>query len=237
MTNKLPVVGRRYKLRNQLGSGNGDIVMVVSVEKDFSCKVYFEKFDRVADQPLSLASFCNICEELPEDNLHKPVDFESKEVNEELVREALVKGISQMKQFNERMDRQYPNSIDKAGEWVKCPYSPATPKFNKWFKKIFNCCPITGKKLEEVNEVLNPADLKKEEVNQVERALEKLKLKLHEFEGDHSGWCESQYHYDLFGSITNLINALDNQKNSYQLKPEPKTDIKEERVEPVMIVM
>lgn len=71
MTNKLPVVGRRYKLRNQLGSGNGDIVMVVSVEKDFSCKVYFEKFDRVADEPLSLASFCNICEELPEDNLQE----------------------------------------------------------------------------------------------------------------------------------------------------------------------
>ena len=71
MTNKLPVVGRRYKIRNRLGSGNGDIVMVVSVEKDFSCKIYFEKFDRVSDDSLPLASFCNICEELPEDNLQK----------------------------------------------------------------------------------------------------------------------------------------------------------------------
>jgi|TARA_R110000868_G_scaffold29030_1_gene107932 hypothetical protein len=63
MVNKIPVVGKRYKLRNQLGSGNGDIVMVVSVDKDFSCKVYFEKNDSVSSDPLPLASFCNICEE------------------------------------------------------------------------------------------------------------------------------------------------------------------------------
>jgi len=68
MTNKIPVVGKRYKIRNQLGSGNGEIVMVVSVDKDFFCKLYFEKSDSVCSELLPLASFCNICEELPQDN-------------------------------------------------------------------------------------------------------------------------------------------------------------------------
>jgi hypothetical protein len=71
MTNKIPVVGRRYKLRNQFGKGNGEIVMVVSVDKDFSCKLYLEKRGGVCSDPLPLASFCNICEELPEDSLQE----------------------------------------------------------------------------------------------------------------------------------------------------------------------
>jgi len=86
MENKLPVVGKRYKLRNQLGSGNGDIVMVVSVDNDFSCKLYFEKSDSVSSDPLPLASFCNICEELPDSNSQKPeevqVDLDKKKVSE-----------------------------------------------------------------------------------------------------------------------------------------------------------
>lgn len=71
MTNKLPVVGKRYKLRNQFGKGNGEIVTVVSVDKDFSCKLYLEKRGGVCSDPLPLASFCNICEELPEDSLQE----------------------------------------------------------------------------------------------------------------------------------------------------------------------
>ena len=47
------------------------------------------------------------------------IKVESSAVNSitpmELVKEALVKGISQMKQFNERMDRQYPNSVAYVG--------------------------------------------------------------------------------------------------------------------------
>lgn len=71
MTNKMPMVGRRYKLRNQFGKGNGEIVIVVSVDKDFSCKLYLEKRGDVCSDPLPLASFCNICEELAEDNLQE----------------------------------------------------------------------------------------------------------------------------------------------------------------------
>lgn len=131
----MPVVGRRYKLRNQFGKGNGEIVMVVSVDKDFSCKLYLEKRGGVCSDPLPLASFCNICEELPEDNL--------QETEEE---------------------------------------------------------PTTKKNL------------------QVERALEELKLKL-----KNDFWCESQYHYQLFDSITNLIDALEAEK-TLMSKSEPKVD-------------
>jgi hypothetical protein len=63
------------------------------------------------------------------------------------------------------------------------------------------------------------------EDNEVERALEELKLKL-----KNNFWCESQYHYELLDSITNLINALEAEKN--MSKEEPKIDIKEKRVDP-----
>ena len=62
----------------------------------------------------------------------------------------------------------------KAGEWVKCPHMPATPEFNKWFKEKFNCCPLTGKKLEEINKTPNPVNLENGEVNELKKALEEF---------------------------------------------------------------
>jgi len=47
---------------------------------------------------------------------------------------------------------------------------------------------------------------------QVERTLEELKLKL-----KNDFWCESQYHYELLDSITNLIDALEAEKNQKKL--------------------
>jgi hypothetical protein len=189
MTNKIPVVGKRYKLRNQFGRGNGEIVMVVSVEKDFSCKIYHEKSDRVWDEPLPLASFCNICEELPDSNSQKPEEVQ-------------------------------------------------------------------------VNKTPNPVDLEKKEVNEVERALEELKSELkdwfegfpdfflskpecnHTWAGKRIGdtcddcddkffskvrpFCQNGVYYTL-RKAQSLIDALDAE---YMSKPEPKIDIKEERVDP-----
>jgi hypothetical protein len=88
---------------------------------------------------------------------------------------------------------------------------------------------------------------------QVERALEELKLKL-----KNDFWCESQYHYELLDSITNLIDALEVEKKPFfkvreeghfegsppsaetyakhgMSKPEPKIDTKKEPVELVSI--
>lgn len=151
MTNKIPVVGKRYKLRNQFGRGNGEIVMVVSVEKDFSCKIYHEKSDRVWDEPLPLASFCNICEELPDSNSQKPEEVQ-------------------------------------------------------------------------VNKTPNPVDLEKKEVNEVERALERFKLAINS--------AEARAMTGETGIVEKVLNRAQDLINALESKPEPKIDMKEERVDP-----
>ena len=88
-----------------------------------------------------------------------------------------------------------------------------------------------------VNEKANPADLKKEEVNQVERALEELKkallkpLEADLSEDEAKSW-RDQY-FLVCDAGWNFVNALEVEKN--MPNPKPKTDIKEERVEPVSI--
>jgi uncharacterized protein (DUF342 family) len=162
MTNKMPVVGRRYKIRNQLGSGNGEIVMVVSVDKDFSCQ-------------------------------------------------------------------------------------------------LFNCCPITGEKIDKSNQTTNPVDFKKEEVNKVDLALEELKNIL------MKATLSNAYYHEQYKEMKELaqklVDVLEAEKSAMNLvkdtlkkgikqmkdfnakmdekypmsKLDTKIDTKEECVEPVSI--
>lgn len=80
----------------------------------------------------------------------------------------------------------------------------------------------------EVNETPNPVDLEKKEVNEVERALEELKKEL---------FNKRDCHFTRIDKLENLaqrlIDVLEAEKN--MSKPEPKIDMKEERVEPVSI--
>ena len=67
---------------------------------------------------------------------------------------------------------QKPEEVQvKAGEYIKTPYLPGSPKFNKWFSGKFNRCPITGGKIYDVNETPLPV-----EKGEVGRALEDLKF-------------------------------------------------------------
>lgn len=81
---------------------------------------------------------------------------------------------------------------------------------------------------EEVNTTTNPVDLEKEEVNEVERALEKAKEELKIQYPFGRKILSVEDYYRLKTATQNLVNALES-------KPEPKIDIKEDRVEPVSI--
>tara|TARA_R110000868_G_scaffold29030_1_gene107933 strand:+ start:6955 stop:7710 length:756 start_codon:yes stop_codon:yes gene_type:complete len=103
------------------------------------------------------------------------------------------------------------------------------------------CCPIETAEaawnMSEVNETPNSVDLEKIEVNKVEWALEELKDRIKNQDGIHT----------LTMYAKKLVAALEAEKmpevgcgkeayNKWVMsKPEPKIDMKEERVEPVSI--
>jgi len=121
---------------------------------------------------------------------HNPVDFEKIEVNEK--EQDFIHAFTgdlieyQGKRYVCAFETDYlPN--ERAEDWKQTDYSSPQYKHKKIkFRDLFA----------------------KKEINEVEMALEKLKLKLKD-----DVWCESQYHYELLDLIKNLINALDNQKN------------------------
>jgi protein-arginine kinase activator protein McsA len=199
MTNKMPVVGRRYKIRNQLGSGNGEIAMVVSVDKDFSCKLYFEKSDGVCSEPLPLASFCNICEELPDSNLQETEEIQIKEniIGEE---------VDEIESAREAWNAAEVHSVGKEANCKNCERV-----FNQCHRGDHFCCnycraglPKEGMDHFKGNQTPNPVDLEKGEVN-------KVKWKKH-----LKAWKELE---------------AERNKRAVMPKPEPKIDMKEERVD------
>ena len=126
--------------------------------------------------------------------------------------------------------------------------------FNRMFEELPDS---NSQKPEEVqvNKTTNPVDLEKKEVSEVERALEELKRVLHD-----TPYSDALHPDDVISSrnhlkkvTENLVNALKAEKTEIRLKtqshiseldlkakqdmskPEPKIDIKEERVEPVSI--
>ena len=86
--------------------------------------------------------------------------------------------------------------------------------------------------LPEDNEAPNPVDFKKEEVNEVERALEELKREINYLE--NKGIIDFEAYLKLRTRSQNLVDALEAEK-TVMSKPEPKIDIKEEHVDPVSI--
>jgi hypothetical protein len=178
-------------------------------------------------------TFLNFFEKLPEDNLQKPEEVHS------VGKEANCKNCKKV--FNQR----------HSGDHFCCNYC-------RWLKKEIAChttyIGYNNKAIISDDQILNavglrpnPVDFEEEKVNEINRALKKLKLKLNEFEDNHSGWCESEYHFELLNSITNVINAwysLYEEGGNEEVQPEfwlegskeePKIEMKEERVEPVSI--
>jgi len=239
MTNKLPVVGQRYRHQDAPNL----IVKVSSVERGI---VFFEKHE-----PLSLTQFYYRYEELPDSNSQKP-----EEVPEVASKDFMEGYNAGWNDFSFKKDYRFKEPADNE------------PK---------------------ANETPNPVDFKKEEVNEVERALEELKSELkdwfesfpdfflskpecnHTWAGKRIGdtcedcddkffskvrpFCQNGVYYTL-RKAQNLINALETEKevtqedwekyhanhkykSEYQedimSKPELKIDMKEELVEPVSI--
>jgi hypothetical protein len=84
----------------------------------------------------------------------------------------------------------------------------------------------------QINENTNQVDLEKEEVNEVERALEELKREINYLENE--GIIDFEAYLKLRTRSQNLVDALGAEK-TVMSKPEPKIDMKEEHVEPVSI--
>ncbi len=208
MTDKMPVVGRRYREISQ----ESPAFEMQEISGDQFWGKYLDTGHKMGWKLcMGMEAFFEQFEELPEDN--------SQETEKVQIKDWHIPRID--------MNNFELGIAPKAGEWVKCPHMPATPEFNKWFKEKFNCCPLTGKKLDEGNETPNPVDLQKGEVNEVEKALASLENKRHYNKGWDDG---SNFAFDHIKKEVNNLTLKDNMS-----KPEPKIETKKERVEPVSI--
>jgi hypothetical protein len=134
----------------------------------------------------------------------------------------------ELKRFNEETATAY----DKYGTRLEC----VATRFWDYFEEL------PEDNLQETEEVkvnkkANPVDFEKGEVNEVERALEELKKSLVKpisanLNEDVAKSWRDQY-FLVCKAGWNLVNALETERN--MSKPEPKIDIKEERVDPVSL--
>ena len=185
MTNKMPVVGKRYKTMPQFSRPY--IIEVIAITNKWivaKTNKYFS-FENEVIENFLLDGWEKEFEELPEDNLQ---ETEGARVGENQLPE--------IGSFYRRFDstgawecqdlyiERTPNGKRFARMWATDAKKPEEFDLKKGFWKHFELIPY-GTPLPERNkgnETPNPVDLEKGEVNEVERALERFKLAINSVE-------------------------------------------------------
>jgi hypothetical protein len=201
MTNKMPVVGKRY-----IGKGTSFIEEVIFIKDNGT--IVIETVGGTTSYIGNIRGFSNIkafwelFEELPDSNLQKPEEAQFKfipigsEYGFCINKSAYLK-LTVTKQEGGRVWERFVTSDVAASELLKLPL--LTDLFTKSYLRA-----------DKVNETPNPTDLEKGEVNEVERALEELKYHAQiEHYFDKEAALE-----DIKTAFRNLVNALEAEKSS-----------------------
>lgn len=239
MTNKLPVAGKRYRHKKDS--------FVIKVKLFQLCRNGYFVFPEEKLSGWSWQEFLEQFEELPDSNSQKPQELKVNEIPNPI---DLEKEEVSEKDHEEFARFSLPRRL-KAILGSLYSITPADDFSAKEWEFAKTGLIMVIKEVEKVK--------KEAGVSEVERALEELKRALHD-----TPYSDSLYPGDVISSrnrlkkvTENLVNALEAEKslchkNDQKLdtkefdslgldtkqdmsKPEPKTDIKEEHVEPVSI--